>query len=180
MVTKEVRMATLPSTTKPETGTIKGTVIDVGLGKDTKTPVVGAEVILKAVKPAVEGYPCSAVTDKDGSYIAHLSPGSYQVSCASFLPKADSKNAEVGAGKEKEVNFAIKVGLKLTALDREEHECTQLMAGNPVTFRADYHVETGAKETKLSGPRIAGNSCRTRESRMRFSSSPRACLGKST
>jgi hypothetical protein len=65
------------------------------------------------------------------------------------LPKADSKNAEVGAGKEKEVNFAIKVGLKLTALDREEHECTQLMAGNPVTFRADYHVETGAKETKL-------------------------------
>jgi hypothetical protein len=133
--------------TKSETGAIKGTVIDTGPKGHPNNPVHGAEVILE--RAADKGYPHKAVTEEDGSYIAHVPPGTYKVSCPAFGATPESRTVDVVAGREKEVNFKVEVGLTLTVLDREGHECTQIVAGNPATFRAEYDLKRVAKDTEL-------------------------------
>lgn len=94
-----------------ETGKIAGRVLD----KNTKEPLIGANVMIVAVwennEPIKLSNPIGAATDVDGRYfILNLRPGEYNIKCSMMgYKKQEITKVKVFIDKTSEVNFDLEI-----------------------------------------------------------------------
>jgi hypothetical protein len=120
-------------------------------------PVDGAAVKVTLLKTSSGSYdesPAVVETDAAGRYtvLDLIAGATYLVQCDAFNAAPSEQRVKAASGMSvPQTDFRVKVGLILACRKQDGSPCTQVTAGTPVTFLAEYDDKSlGDKDTTLT------------------------------